>query len=604
MHGDSLELALVFLIAAVVMVPLFRRFGLGAVLGYLVAGIAIGPSGLGVVGDPERVMAASELGVVMMLFVIGLELSLARLKLMRRAVFGAGALQVLACGLVLGMVPLLGGFGWRTDLVIGLGLALSSTAVGLQLIAERRELTSPYGRLAFAILLFQDLAAVPLLAAIPLLGSAKAAAQLAPSWHEVGLAVGVIALVVVGGRYVLRYVFRIVARARTSELLTATALLVVVGNAWLMEQAGLSMGLGAFLAGVLLADSEFRHELESQVEPFKGLLLGLFFIAVGMSVDLAAIAAEPWLIAGGVLGLLAAKALLLWAIGRLFGLDGRGALMLAAALALGGEFSFVMFSEALEAGLIDAAMRVRLIAIVGLSMAATPLALIAVGGWLRRRSRQAPPPAEPLPDDFATPRVVIAGFGRVGQLIGRMLRAAGIGFIALEHSVEQVAVSRRYGNPIHYGDPERIELLRAADVGRAEVFVVAIDDPDSNLRVARLVKRHYPHLRVLARARNRQHAFRLMDLGAEQVRESFHSSLEMGERVLTALGMPAERAASCRRRFHDHDEALLARQQALYEDDGALVASTRDAQIQLEELFAADMAAEADGRAAPRRPQA
>ena len=489
MHQGNLELFLIFLVAAVVAVPLFRRLGLGAVLGYLFAGAVMGPFGMKLVADPSRTLAVSELGVVMLLFVIGLELSPARLWLMRRNVFGIGGLQVASTALVLGFAASLLGMGWKTDLVIGLGLALSSTAVGLQLLAERKELNTGFGRLAFAILLFQDLVAIPLLALIPLLGAAKSAAQSGPPSLAVLKAIGMIAGVVIGGRLLLRQLFRAVAWTQMSEVFTAMSLLVVVGTAWLMQLAGLSMGLGAFLAGVLLADSEFRHELEAQIEPFKGLLLGLFFIAVGMSIDLQRVMAEPGLIALGVLALLSVKALLLLGCGLRPGrLPAREALMLGAVLALGGEFAFVVFGEAFKAGLLDSALRDRLVAIVGLSMAVTPIIVIAVSRWLvEHPEKKQERAADPI--DHESPRVIIAGFGRMGQIVGRMLRAQKIPFTALEHSAEQVDLSRRFGTMIYFGDPSKPELLRAAHADRAEVFVLTTDDPEATVRTARLLKR-------------------------------------------------------------------------------------------------------------------
>jgi glutathione-regulated potassium-efflux system protein KefB len=590
MHGQgTLEVALVFLLAAVVAVPLFRRAGLGAVLGYLVAGVAIGPDGLRLVPDPESTLAASEFGVVMLLFVIGLELSPARLWVMRRQVFGMGGLQVAVSGVMLAGLAAMYGLGWKANLVIGLGLALSSTAVGLQLLAERKELTTGYGRLAFAILLLQDLVAIPLLALIPLLGEAKAAAQGAPPLDAVLKAVGAIAAVLVGGRYLLRPLFRIVARAQLVEVFSATALLVVIGNAWLMQQAGLSMGLGAFLAGLLLADSEFRHELESHVEPFKGLLLGLFFIAVGMTLDLDRVAAEPGLILGGVLALLALKFAVLMAIGRAARLDWRESTLLGTVLALGGEFGFVVFGEAYKAALIDAPLRDTLNAMVGLSMAATPLLLLAVTRLVGARPVAKPERAFDRIEDH-DPRVIIAGFGRMGQIVGRMLRAQKISFTALENSAEQVDFSRRFGSQIYFGDPARPELLRAARADKAEIFVLTTDDPDANIRTARLVRRMYPHLKVYARARNRQHAFKLMDMGVEVVRETFHSSLVLGQRVMQELGLPEDVALERRERFREHDEALLRQQHLVYDDEAALIASNKEALSELERLFEADTA--------------
>ena len=596
-HGGYLGIILIFLVAAVIAVPLFRRLGLGAILGYLVAGVAIGPDGLKLVPDPEDVLAASEFGVVMLLFVIGLELSPPRLWVMRRQVFGTGGLQVLVSALAIGagLAFLLG--GWKAPVVIGLGLALSSTAVGLQLLAERKELTAEHGRVAFAILLFQDLVAIPLLAAIPLLGQAKALEQSAPPMDSVVTAVGAIILVVIGGRFLLRHLLRVVARANLVEVFTATALLVVVGNAWLMQQAGLSMGLGAFLAGVLLAESEFRHELESHIEPFKGLFLGLFFIAIGMSIDLNVIAEQPALIAGGVLSLLALKTLILVVVGRLAGgLGLRSALMLGAVLAMGGEFGFVVFAEALKAGLIDGALRDQLFVVIGLSMAATPLALLAVSRWLKDHPESARK-REPDPIDHDHPRVIIAGFGRVGQIVGRMLRAQKIPFTALETSADQVDFLRRFGNKIYFGDPSRPELLRAAHADRAEVFVLTTDDPEANVRTARIVKRLFPHLKIYARARNRQHAFRLMDMDVQVTRETFHSSLVMGRRVMEALGVPPDEAARNTERFREHDEKLLRQQHLVYDDEAALVASAQEAQRELETLFEADVPSDDDGDA-------
>ena len=587
-HG-SLELVLVFLIAAVIAVPLFRKLGLGAVLGYLAAGVVLGPDELRVVSNPDNVLAASELGVVMLLFVIGLELSPARLWVMRRQVFGLGGMQVLLSALLLGACSALYGLGWKADVVIGLGLALSSTAVGLQLLAERKELTSGYGRLAFAILLFQDLVAIPLLALIPILGEAKALEQAAPSPAAIGKALAVIVAVVIGGRYLLRPVLRVVARTRMVEVFTATALLVVAGNAWLMDQAGLSMGLGAFLAGVLLADSEYRHALEAHIEPFKGLLLGLFFMAVGMSIDLDRVIAEPGIIALWVVGLLALKMAVLFAVGRTAKLDARESVLLGTVLGLGGEFAFVGFGEAFKEGLIEIALRDRLLAVVALTMALTPLCLIAVTKLLGPRNAR-PEATERAYDtiDAHTPRVIVAGFGRMGQIVARMLRAQKIPFVALENSPEQVDLSRRFGSTIYFGDPANSELLRAAGAERAEIFVLTTDDPDANIRIARLVKRNFPHLRIYARARNRQHVFRLMDLDVDVVRETFHSSLELGERVLRALGLSETDARERRERFQAHDERLLHDQHLIYDDEAALIASNKEALRELEHLFDAD----------------
>ncbi|MGN6153606.1 MAG: monovalent cation:proton antiporter-2 (CPA2) family protein [Lysobacteraceae bacterium] len=587
MHGNGLQLALVFLLAAVVAVPLFKRFGLGAVLGYLAAGVALGPFGLKVIRDAEPVMAASEIGVVMMLFVIGLELSPSRLWVMRRPVFGLGALQVLLSGAALGGIALALGLGWKAALVTGLALSLSSTAVSLQLLSERKALNSPHGRTAFAVLLFQDLAAIPLIASIPLLG---AAARHGDPGTGALKAVGAIVVVVIGGRFLLRQLFRIAARIGVPEMLTASALFAVLGAAWIMSLAGLSMGLGAFLAGVLLADSEYRHEIESQIEPFKGLLLGLFFMSVGMSIDLQRIAAEPATIALGTLALLAVKSVVLFGIGLRPGrLGWREALQLGAVLALGGEFAFVVLSEAVKAQLIDTAVQNRLVAIVGLSMALTPLSMIAVARWLGAHPERRPERAfDAIPDHDS--QVILAGFGRFGQIVARLLLAQKIRFIALETDSEQLDVMRRFGNKVYFGDPSRPDLLRAAGAANAKVFINALEDPAASLRTTRVVKRLYPHLRLFARAHDRRHAWQLMDLGADVTRETFASGLEMGRDVLVALGIPREQADDRMHRFRAHDETLLAKQHLIYDDEAALLESARRARSELEQLFEADVA--------------
>ena len=589
-----LETAVVFLLATVVAVPLTKRFRLGAVLGYLLAGVVIGPSVLGLVSDTEGVATISDFGVVLMLFVIGLELSPSRLWVMRRAVFGSGSLQVLSCALALGATGyFLFGLTWKAAVIVGGSLALSSTAFGLQILAERKEAGSVYGRQAFAILLFQDLAAIPLIAAVPLLGGALARDAHAPDLTSVLRVVGTIFAVIVGGRLLLRHVFRFVARAKSTEVFTATALLVVMGTAWLMELAGISTTLGAFLAGLLLADSEYRHELESNIEPFKGLLLGLFFVSVGMSVDLAMLVEKPLLVLGMVAMLLAIKAALILPLGRLVGALGPAdAVRLAALLACGGEFAFVILNLAQQNRLIDGDQRGLMVMAISLSMALTPLLVLLASRLVRERVKKPDRAFDEIEAD--TPRVIIAGFGRMGQIVARMLRAQGIQFVALESSVEQVETSRRFGGTsLFFGDPGRPEMLRAAQADKAEVFVIATDDPEANLRTARLVRRQYPHLKIVARARNRQHAFRLMDIGVEDpVRETFYSSLEMTRHVLESLDMPPDVVQSRIDRFRKHDEQVLRAQYLVYDDETALVQSTKEALHDLQQLFEADLAEE------------
>jgi glutathione-regulated potassium-efflux system protein KefB len=590
-----LATALVLLLATVVIVPLTKRFRLGAVLGYLVAGVVIGPQVLGLVGDTEGIGAISEFGVVLMLFVIGLELSPQRLWVMRRAVFGTGLLQVLACSLAIGGLGyLLFGLTANAAAIVGGALALSSTAFGLQILAERKEAGSAYGRQAFAILLFQDLAAIPLIAAVPLLAHAAGAHgfDLAAALRTVGMIVAVVA----GGRYLLRPVFRFVAKSDIVEVSTATALLVVLGTAWLMELAGVSVTLGAFLAGVLLADSEYRHELESNLEPFKGLLLGLFFVSVGMSMDFLLLLQRPLAVLALVGLLLLAKGALLWPLGRLVGLLDRGdALRLSALLAGGGEFAFVVLKLAGEQRLVSGRQQGMLVLAITVSMALTPLLVALVGRALGVKAKKRA--AREYDTIVAhSPRVIIAGYGRMGQIVARVLRAQGVPFVALDHSVEQLDLVQRFGswNDIFYGDPARPELLRAAQADKAEVFVLASDDPESSLRVARVVRRMYPHLRIVARARNRQHVWRLMDLGIDEpVRETYYSSLKMTKLTLEALGVAPEQAAERVERFRRQDAELLRRQYLVYDDEAKIVQTTREALADLAQLFQADTSPEA-----------
>ena len=586
MHSGGLELALVLMLAAIIVVPVFKKFGLGAVLAYLVAGVLLGPDGFGVVQDADRILSAAEIGVVMLLFVIGLELSPARLKLMRHSVFGAGTAQVLLTALALGALLMADHLAWRSALIIGIALALSSTAVGLQLLSEHKALNSDYGRLAFAILLFQDLIAIPLLAAIPLLGGVRNDVL---DWHGIVMALGALAVVILFGRFALRHLFRVVARTKLPEVFTATALLVVLGTAWFMQEAGMSASLGAFLAGVLLADSEYRHELESQIEPFEGLLLGLFFIAVGMGIDLDRIAAEPLLVAGGVGVLLVVKFALLFLVGQVARLPLRSCLMLGSVLWLGGEFAFVVFNDALRFGLLSGANHDRLVAIVGLSMALTPLLLLGMQRLLGEPSRLDKQDKEYDTIDPQTPQVLVAGMGRFGQIVARLLTAQRIPFVALEHNAETVEDLRRFGNQLYYGDPTRPELLRAAGADRIKVFVMAMDDPETNIKAVRLIRRLYPQAKVLARARNRQHAWKLMDLGAEPFREVLGSSLELSERMLVELGSAPATAQHAVARFRHHDEDLLRRQYLIYDDEAAVIQSAREARADLMRLFEADI---------------
>ncbi|MDY1045773.1 monovalent cation:proton antiporter-2 (CPA2) family protein [Pseudomonas coleopterorum] len=604
-EGNMLQAAVVFLLAAVIAVPLAKRLQLGAVLGYLFAGVVIGPQVLGWVGDPQSVSHISELGVVLLLFIIGLELSPKRLWVMRKAVFGVGLAQVLLTAVVIGAVALLAfGQPLNSAVVLGLGLALSSTAFGLQSLAERKELNSPHGRLAFAILLFQDIAAIPLIAMVPLLAGGGGDAGEGSTLDHSLRVLGSIAVVVIGGRYLLRPVFRIVARTGLQEVSTATALLVVIGTAWLMELAGVSMALGAFLAGLLLADSEYRHELESQIEPFKGLLLGLFFITVGMGANLGLLLESPALVLGLTVLLIGIKLPLLMLIGRLAGGLGRlSAVRLGIVLAAGGEFAFVVFKIGREQGLFDARLYDTLLLTITLSMALTPLLLLLCARLLRTKTPPVEVPEEYREIDSDAPRVVIAGMGRMGQIVARILRAQKISFVALDTSVESIEFSRSFGHlPVFYGDPLRPEILRAAKVEQAEYFVIATDDPEINIKTAELVHRLYPHVKIIARARNRQHVHRLVDHGAQAVRETYYSSLEITRRTLVGLGLSQSQADARINRFKRHDEQVLQAQHAIYDDEAKVMQTAQEARAELARLFESDLQDEkAAAKDAPRR---
>ncbi len=546
---------------------------------------------LGLVGNPQSVSHISELGVVLLLFIIGLELSPKRLWVMRKAVFGVGLAQVLLTGTVIGVVALfLFGQSLNSAIVLGLGLALSSTALGLQSLAERKELNSPHGRMAFAILLFQDIAAIPLIAMVPVLAGNDHHTSSAEDLRHGLQVLGSIAVVVVGGRYLLRPVFRIVARTRLPEVSTATALLVVIGTAWLMDLVGVSMALGAFLAGLLLADSEYRHELEAQIEPFKGLLLGLFFISVGMGANISLLLSAPIAVLGLTLLLIGLKLPLLYVVGRLAGeLNRESALRLGVVLAAGGEFAFVVFKIGRDQGLFEARLHDLLVLTITLSMALTPLLLLACSRWLKPKAKPLEMPAEYRQIDADSPRVVIAGMGRMGQIVARILRAQKIPFVALDTSVDTIELIRSFGGmPVFYGDPMRPEILSAAKVGTAEYFVIATDDPETNIKTAEQVRKLYPHLKIIARARNRQHVHRLVDLEAQAVRETYYSSLEMSRRTLVGLGLSQAQADSRIQRFTQHDEQLLAAQHAVYDDAAKVLQSAQEARAELARLFEAD----------------
>lgn len=586
MNSSMVQEAVVFLIATVIFVPLFKRLGMGAVLGYLIAGVLIGPWLLGAISNVENILHFSELGVVLLLFIIGLELRPSRLWELRRPVFGLGGAQVMVTGLVLTALGVALGLPTVTALVVGLVLSFSSTAFALQILAEKKQLTTHHGRASFAILLFQDLAAIPLLALIPLLGSSGAE----QSWSFLAAfkAVAIVVIVVAGGRWLLRPLLRLAASAASHEVFVAAALLVVMGTALMMQLAGLSMALGAFLAGVLLADSEYRHELEADIEPFKGLLLGLFFIAVGMSMNLGLLMQRPLTVLGLVLGLMAVKSVLLYGLARITKQQHGSAVNLALYISQGGEFAFVLFGAAASAQVLEQALAELLIVVVSVSMALTPL-LILLNEKIWKIGLKPEQPKEFDQIEVQEHRVIIAGFGRFGQMVARTLRMKKIPFTVLEASFEQVDFVRKFGNKIYFGDASRLDLLRAARADLADVFVLAIDDIDASIKTAEIVKKHYPHLKIYARARNRIHAYRLMDLGVDkQIRETFLSSIELARDVLIALGHSTTAANEAMQRFRQHDETLLERQHKIYRDEAQLIASARQGAEELERLFEED----------------
>jgi CPA2 family monovalent cation:H+ antiporter-2/glutathione-regulated potassium-efflux system protein KefB len=578
------------LVATVLAVPLARRLGLGSILGYLVAGICIGPAVLGLVTDVEQIAEVAELGVVMLLFLIGIELRPHRLWVLRRAVFGLGLAQMVPSAAIIAALAWAAGVPWGGALTLGAGLALSSTAIVLPMLSERGLLPSAAGRDVFAVVLFQDMAFIPLVALIPLLGNGHMPEHV--PWESVARGLVAVVVILVGGSLLTRPLFRVVSVARSREVFTATALLLVLGTAGLAAWAGLSMSLGAFMAGVLLSDSEYRHELQADIEPFKGLLLGFFFISVGMSANLWLAAHHPVAIAVAVVALFAAKITVAFAVGMVKRRAARVALRFALALPEGSEFAFVLFAAAVSAGVLSQDQADLAILVVALSMLVTPALFAASERWF-----QAPAPARP--DDFdkevegASAPVIICGFGRMGQVVGRILRMQRIPFTALDTDAAQVAAMRRFGLRAYLGDPTREEVLRAAGAAEARVLVVALDDLDATVAVVTTAQRHFPHLAIVARVRNRMEAHRLMDFGIRGiVRETFHSSLYLSELVLGALDVPPDRARRALALFREHDERNLAATLDFAGDEERLARDARQAASELTDLFEADQEAE------------
>jgi monovalent cation:proton antiporter-2 (CPA2) family protein len=607
MFSEFFLQAFIYLAAAVVAVPLAKRLGLGSALGYILAGVIIGPYLLGFVGDEgQDVMHFAEFGVVLMLFLVGLELEPSVLWRMRVPILGMGGSQVLASTLVIGAAALAMGQPWQTALAIGLSLALSSTAIVLQSLKEKGWMTTEAGKGGFSVLLFQDVAVIPILAVIPFLALSGTGLELGgeitgtgghgtppgrSGWLQALLVLGTVAGIFVAGRFLLRPVFRWIAATRSQELFMATALTLIVGITLEMEFVGLSPALGTFLAGVVLAESEFRHELEANIEPFKGLLLGLFFIAVGASIDFALVASMPGLVLGLVAALIVGKFLVLLMVGKVFGLNLADNLMFAFLLAQGGEFAFLLFSFATQNRVISAELANLLIVVVVLTMMITPLLMIVYERLIQPRFVDCVSEREDDEIDSGSTPVIVAGYGRFGQIVSRLLKADGITTTLLDHDSGQIEMTGRFGYKVFYGDASRVQLLQSAGAEDARLLVIAIDDRDKAVQMVVSSKQFFPHLKVLARAFDRSHAYELMDAGADVItRETFGSALLMGEEALKLMGYDDARAYGVMRRFKRHDEEGLMKLYEVWGDDHAYGLRIRQYVEDLEKVLKDDSA--------------
>jgi len=572
-----LQQALVFLAAGVIAVPVFKRLGLGSVLGYLLAGAAIGPWGLRLIADPHTVLDFAEFGVVLLLFLVGLELNATRVWTLRRSIFGLGSAQVVLTIAAVAAIALALGQPLAVGLVAGMGFAMSSTAIGLATLTEKNLLPTPGGQASFAVLLFQDLAVVPLLLVVGLLGGETSKMH----WGDAAKAFALIAALIGVGRLFVRPLLRYIAETRLREVFVGFSLLLVLGTAALMQSVGLSMALGAFLAGVMLADSEYRHELELDIEPFKGLLLGLFFIAVGMSIDIGLFRTQPQAVVGLALGLVALKIVLLYAIARPFYCGSWDAALFAVALSQGGEFAFVLFGAADT--IAPAATIALLNAAVAVSMLTTPFLVM---GFERLRSRAQSRRTERAPDPIRESNpVIVAGFGRFGQVVVRVLRGLGIGATVIDHDPGQIETVRRFGFKAYYGDATRMDLLESAGAARASVLVVAIDDAQAAMTMVKRVRQRFPGLALIARARSRTDAYEYAVLGVPAIREVFGSALEAAQRTLGVLGYEKPRARRIVQRFKNYDEAHLEKSAAHRNDMTKLIALSEQGRRDIAQLL-------------------
>lgn len=579
-----MQQALVFIGASVILVPIFRWLGLGSVLGYLMAGILVGPDGLGLIRDAESVIHFSELGVIFLLFLIGLEIHPGKLWSMRKHLLGLGGAQIVFSSVVFFSIGLAFGLEATTAGVIGFALSLSSTAFAIQDLTEKNQFNTEFGRSSFAILLMQDLTAIPALAVIPALGVVVDTA--APSLQGAA-ALLILVCLVIASRFLMRPAFRFIASTRAREIFTAATLLVVLGVAALMQKVGLSAALGTFIAGVLLADSEYRHEIEANLEPFKSLLMGLFFIAVGMGVSLDVIGEHPFLVAGLSIGYMLLKGLVIYGSGRLFKMNHMNSKMMAITISQGGEFAFVIFAMALQSKLASNETLALLTVVITISMALSPLISLANVRLLERAKKSLKPEYDKIEDE--APEVIIAGFGRFGQMFGRLLRAQGIRFVAIDHDSDQIELIRRFGNEVYYGDVSRLDLLQAAGAARAKYLVLAIDDVEQSLAAARIAKEHFPGLKVFARARNRGHVYDLMDLGLTFIkRETLDSSVNFVADLFVDRGMPRSKAENLVEKFKRHDELMMLEQYKVRGDDVSMVSISKQGTAQLAQVLRED----------------
>jgi monovalent cation:proton antiporter-2 (CPA2) family protein len=589
--------AFIYLAAALISVPIATRLGLGSVLGYLIAGMVIGPSALGLVGsEGQDVLHFAEFGVIVMLFLVGLELQPSKLWTLRKPILGLGGLQVVGTAAALAFAAMSFGTDWKTALAIGVILAMSSTAIVLQSLAERGKLKTSGGQAVFSVLLFQDIAVIPILALLPLLamnGAAPAHGESAlsalPAWQQALIVFAAVALIVLAGRYLMRPLFRLIATTGLREIFVALALALVVGITLLMETVGLSPALGTFLAGVLLAESEYRHELEMDLQPFKGLLLAVFFITVGAGIDFELIASAPALILGAVIAFVLIKLAVLYAIALLARMKPPRASLFSFALAQGGEFAFVLISFAAGLGLLAVAQANMLVAVVALSMALAPLLMMLDARIIQPRLASSTPKREADRIDQTGSQAIILGHGRFGMTVGRVLAANGSKATVLDHDAEQIDALRRFGFKVFYGDASREDLLEAAGAADARILVIAIDDRDKTMQIVETARRYFPHLEIFARAFDRTHAYELLNAGVTHVyREVFDSSLAMAEDALVALGQHPYEAARASRLFRKHDEALMRRTARYAGDVDALVDISRRAQAEIERVLSGD----------------